>query len=118
MTHSYPPRRSSDLQQDYLEDRGVEGQPRHLFGVEHILVWIKVDAVMDFLGRLPDKEKSARDQYDVTPREPVAEQLEQRFRQRDDERDQRQKAKPHQKRQADSDLDQLELQAEIGRAHV
>src|SRR3546814_18197746 len=59
---------------------------------------------MDFLGRLPDKEKSARDQYDVTPREPVAEQLEQRFRQRDDERDQRQKAKPHQQRQADSDL--------------
>src|SRR3546814_13809130 len=59
---------------------------------------------MDFLGRLPDKEKSARDQYDVTPREPVAEQLEQRFRQRDDERDQRQKAKPHQQRQDDPDL--------------
>src|SRR3546814_17632338 len=69
--------RKDEVQQDDLEDRGVEGQPRHLFGVEHILVWIKVDAVMDFLGRLPDKEKSARDQYDVTPREPVAEQLEQ-----------------------------------------
>src|SRR3546814_18635676 len=105
--------RKDEVQQDELEDRGVEGQPRHLVGVQHILVWIKVDAVMDFLGSLPDKEKSARDQYDVTPREPVAEQLEQRFRQRDDERDQRQKAKPHPDRKRDWEGKSVSVRVDI-----
>jgi hypothetical protein len=38
-----------------------------LFGLKQVFRRFRIDAVVDFLGRLPDQEQAADDQNDVTP---------------------------------------------------
>lgn len=60
----------------------------HSFGAEQIVIGIRVNAVMDFLGGFPDKEQAARDQDKVAPWKTMAKGVEYRRGQLHNHKDQ------------------------------
>ena len=71
--------REDQVEQQDLEDRPAQ-RDRHGLADHVVLVVLRIDGVVDLLGRLPDQEEAAGDQDQVAPGEAVPEGGEDRLR--------------------------------------
>ena len=113
--------REDEVQHQDLRDRRAEGH-RLAPDVQEIVIGVRIDIVMDFLGSLPHQEQPARDQNQVAPgklrlegrlpmrpRRPRYPQVEDGRRQPHQPGDHRQQGQPQKQRQADADAARLLL---------
>ena len=94
--------REYEVEDQDLGDGGRKAQG-HGSLVEHVGMRGGIDVVMDFLGCLPDEEQAAGDQDQVSPGQSLAEEIDDRLRQLDDDGDCPQQGDAHDQCDADAD---------------